>query len=248
MNKCVTALRTFNVPLQISGGRIILDFEGLSLSQVTYFSPSFAKMVVDYVQKALPCRLKSIHIVNQPIIFNIVFAMFKPLLQVWLYENILSINQHYESSMTMHSEHRKHFAKPFNISRYALSIYYCTLQEKFRKRIHFHGTDRESLMTFMDKSVLIKRHGGELDVSDTSFSTNLWKLFCSFNSLYQGNCSNTKRRILWWIKKKCRLQLWHKSNILDSKISTIFLYVSAYAKLGYSDKKWSLLDWPSHRW
>ncbi|XP_032668655.1 alpha-tocopherol transfer protein-like [Odontomachus brunneus] len=123
---------------QISGGRTILDFNGLSLSQVTYYSPSFAKMVVDYVQKALPVRIRSIHIVNQPIIFNIVFAMFKPL-----------------------------------------------LQEKIRKRIHFHGTDRESLMTFIDKSVLLKKYGGELDVPDESYSRDLWKHFCAFDPLFE---------------------------------------------------------------
>lgn len=56
--------------------------EGLSLSQVTYFTPSFAKMVVEFTQKCLPSRLKSIHIVNQSFLFNMVFAIFKQFLEV----------------------------------------------------------------------------------------------------------------------------------------------------------------------
>ncbi|EFN77310.1 Alpha-tocopherol transfer protein-like [Harpegnathos saltator] len=66
----------------VAGGHVIIDLEGLSLSQVSYFSPSFAKMVTDFIQTALPCRLKSINIVNQSFLFNVVFALFKPFLQV----------------------------------------------------------------------------------------------------------------------------------------------------------------------
>lgn len=67
---------------QIVGLHVIIDMEGFSLNQVTYFTPSFAKMVVDFVQKCLPVRLKSINIVNQSFLFNMVFAFFKPFLEV----------------------------------------------------------------------------------------------------------------------------------------------------------------------
>ncbi|KAJ8684224.1 hypothetical protein QAD02_020016 [Eretmocerus hayati] len=101
---------------QIAGVRVIIDMEGLSLSQVTYFTPSFAAAVVEFVQKCLPCRLKGIHIINQPFIFNMVFAFFKPF-----------------------------------------------LQEKLRKRIHFHGTDRNALKKYFDAEILPQRFGGELE-------------------------------------------------------------------------------------
>ncbi|CAB0043013.1 unnamed protein product [Trichogramma brassicae] len=65
---------------QVCGVRVIVDMDGLSLSQVTHFTPSFAGAVAEFVQRCLPCRLKGIHIVNQPIIFNMVFAFFKPFL------------------------------------------------------------------------------------------------------------------------------------------------------------------------
>ncbi|XP_011150201.1 alpha-tocopherol transfer protein-like [Harpegnathos saltator] len=132
-----TAAATMEPKTQVAGGHVIIDLEGLSLSQVSYFSPSFAKMVTDFIQTALPCRLKSINIVNQSFLFNVVFALFKPF-----------------------------------------------LQEKLRKRIHFHGTNRQSLMAYVDKSALLKKHGGELDATDDSFGVNLWQLFCTFDSFF----------------------------------------------------------------
>ncbi|XP_031786223.1 alpha-tocopherol transfer protein isoform X1 [Nasonia vitripennis] len=104
---------------QVAGVRVIIDMDGLTLTHVTYFTPSFAAAVVEFVQRCLPCRLKGVHIINQPFIFNMVFAFFKPF-----------------------------------------------LQEKLRKRIHFHGTDRNSLKKYIDAKALPKQYGGECDFPD----------------------------------------------------------------------------------
>lgn len=61
---------------------MVIDMEGLTLTHVSYFSPSFARSVVEYVRRSLPCRLKGVHIVNASYLFDMVFAFFKPFLQV----------------------------------------------------------------------------------------------------------------------------------------------------------------------
>lgn len=66
---------------QVNGAVVIFDMDGLSLQQTWQFTPQFAKRIVDWLQDAVPLRIKAIHIVNQPKIFQIVFALFKPFLR-----------------------------------------------------------------------------------------------------------------------------------------------------------------------
>ncbi|XP_058795631.1 alpha-tocopherol transfer protein-like [Phymastichus coffea] len=73
---------------QVGGVRVIMDMEGLTLTHVTYFSPSFASAVVEFVQKSLTCRLKGFHIVNQSYLFDMVFAFFKPFIHGKLRDRI----------------------------------------------------------------------------------------------------------------------------------------------------------------
>ncbi|KAG5886525.1 hypothetical protein JTB14_024177 [Gonioctena quinquepunctata] len=66
---------------QVCGAVVFLDMDGLSLSQTTKFTPSFAKKLLDWLQDCVPLRIKNIHIVNQPYVFKMVFALFKPFLR-----------------------------------------------------------------------------------------------------------------------------------------------------------------------
>jgi hypothetical protein len=66
---------------QVNGAVVIFDMDGLTLQQAWQFSPPFAKRIVDWLQDSVPLRVKAIHIVNQPKIFNMVFALFKPFLK-----------------------------------------------------------------------------------------------------------------------------------------------------------------------
>lgn len=66
---------------QVAGVVVMLDMDGLSLQQTWQFTPMFAKRIVDWLQDAIPMRVKNLHIVNQPKIFQVVFALFKPFLR-----------------------------------------------------------------------------------------------------------------------------------------------------------------------
>lgn len=80
---CVLFLEaaTLEPETQVHGAVVIFDMDGLSLQQTWQFTPAFAKRIVDWLQDSVPMRIKGIHIVNQPKIFNIVFALFKPFLR-----------------------------------------------------------------------------------------------------------------------------------------------------------------------
>nr|XP_022911696.1 alpha-tocopherol transfer protein-like [Onthophagus taurus] len=63
---------------QVGGVHVILNLEGLSLSHITQFNPSLARMILQLVQECLPLRLKGIHIINQLTLFKVIYAIFKP--------------------------------------------------------------------------------------------------------------------------------------------------------------------------
>ncbi|XP_055636926.1 alpha-tocopherol transfer protein-like isoform X2 [Toxorhynchites rutilus septentrionalis] len=74
---------------QVNGAVVIFDMDGLSMQQAWQFTPPFAKRIVDWLQDAVPLRVKGIHIINQPKIFNVVFALFKPILREKLRNRIV---------------------------------------------------------------------------------------------------------------------------------------------------------------
>lgn len=65
---------------QVGGVHVILNMQGLTLNHVWQFSASFAKLVVDFVQECTPVRLKGVHIINQPYIFDLLYKLFRPFL------------------------------------------------------------------------------------------------------------------------------------------------------------------------
>lgn len=63
---------------QVRGVIVIMDFDGLGMSQVRALTPSWSKRLLTFIQDAMPLRLKEVHVVNQPFIFNMVWTLFKP--------------------------------------------------------------------------------------------------------------------------------------------------------------------------
>ncbi|KAJ9574885.1 hypothetical protein L9F63_007948, partial [Diploptera punctata] len=66
---------------QICGTVVIMDFDGLGLKQVRGLTPTFSLRLLTFIQDAMPLRLKEVHIINQPFLFNMVWAMFKPFIR-----------------------------------------------------------------------------------------------------------------------------------------------------------------------
>ncbi|XP_050530194.1 alpha-tocopherol transfer protein-like [Daktulosphaira vitifoliae] len=90
---------------QVRGAVIIIDFHGLSTKQVMALSPSFAMTLLLYIQEAMPVRLKEVHIVRQPFLFNMVWPMFKQFIgdklkkRLFFHGNkMASLHKHLDSS------------------------------------------------------------------------------------------------------------------------------------------------------
>jgi len=66
---------------QVRGGVVIMDFDGLSTKQVMALTPAVSMRLLGFIQDAMPLRLKEVHIVKQPFIFNMVWNIFKPFIK-----------------------------------------------------------------------------------------------------------------------------------------------------------------------
>lgn len=63
---------------QINGVVVIMDFDGLSLKQIKGIESGSTKRLLTFIQEAMPLRLKEVHFVKQPFIFNMVWTLIKP--------------------------------------------------------------------------------------------------------------------------------------------------------------------------
>lgn len=66
---------------QVRGVVIIMDFEGMGMKHVKALSPSFSFKILGFIQDAMPLRLKEIHMVKQPLVFKMVWTIFKPVIR-----------------------------------------------------------------------------------------------------------------------------------------------------------------------
>lgn len=66
---------------QVRGVVVIMDYTGMGMKQVTALGPAFGMKLLGFIQDAMPLRLKEVHMVFQPFVFNIVWKIFKPLIR-----------------------------------------------------------------------------------------------------------------------------------------------------------------------
>jgi retinaldehyde-binding protein 1 len=90
---------------QVRGVVVIMDFDNLSLKQISALSPAFSMKLLGFIQDAMPLRLKEVHMVKQPFIFKMVWAIFKPFIKEKLKNRIFfhgskmpSLHKHMEPS------------------------------------------------------------------------------------------------------------------------------------------------------
>ncbi|XP_073821560.1 alpha-tocopherol transfer protein-like [Musca autumnalis] len=62
---------------QINGIVVVVDVEGMTMQQVFQLTPSYAKRLIQAIEVGIGIRLKGYHIVNNPKIFDIAFAIIK---------------------------------------------------------------------------------------------------------------------------------------------------------------------------
>lgn len=60
------------------------------MSQVRALTPAWSKRLLTFIQDAMPLRLKQVHMVNQPYIFNMVWTLFKPFVREKLSKRVSS--------------------------------------------------------------------------------------------------------------------------------------------------------------
>ncbi|XP_003691963.3 alpha-tocopherol transfer protein isoform X1 [Apis florea] len=65
---------------QILGGTVIFDLEGITMAHAWTITPQVANMVIALMVSAFPMKTHAIHILNQSWVFDVMFSVFKPLL------------------------------------------------------------------------------------------------------------------------------------------------------------------------
>lgn len=66
---------------QVKGVVVIMDFDDLGMKQISCLTPAVSMRLLSFIQDAMPLRLKEVHMVKEPLIFKMVWAIFKPFIR-----------------------------------------------------------------------------------------------------------------------------------------------------------------------
>ncbi|XP_026670420.1 alpha-tocopherol transfer protein-like isoform X1 [Ceratina calcarata] len=82
---------------QIFGGVVLFDLEGITISHAWTITPQVANMVIALMVTAFPMKTHAIHILHQSWVFDVMFAVFKPFLDVRMQKRIFFHGSNMES-------------------------------------------------------------------------------------------------------------------------------------------------------
>ncbi|XP_077517205.1 alpha-tocopherol transfer protein-like [Amblyomma americanum] len=73
---------------QIKGFVFIVNVQGLGVYHMAHYTPSVIKRLLSIIQDYLPLRIKGIYIINNPALFDVLFAIAKPFMKAKLLKRI----------------------------------------------------------------------------------------------------------------------------------------------------------------
>ncbi|KAL4217917.1 hypothetical protein ACF0H5_022656 [Mactra antiquata] len=73
---------------QVSGIIMLMDLKGMGFSHAKNISPFYAKRIASLLQDCFPMRFKGIHYVNEPAVFDYVFAIIRPFMKQKILDRI----------------------------------------------------------------------------------------------------------------------------------------------------------------
>ncbi|KOC62670.1 Alpha-tocopherol transfer protein-like [Habropoda laboriosa] len=106
---------------QILGGVAIFDLEGITMGHAWTITPQVASMVMALMVSAFPMKTHAIHILHQSWVFDVIFSVFKPLLDVRMQNKIFFHGSNMESLHKHISP--SHLPKKYGGTREELAYY-----------------------------------------------------------------------------------------------------------------------------
>lgn len=85
---------------QIAGIVGVVDLDGLHISHCLYFTPSEIRKAVKIMQDSYPLRIKGVYVINNPPVFQLIYALVRLLLKPKNRERLHVIGRDYEKLHT----------------------------------------------------------------------------------------------------------------------------------------------------
>ncbi|KAG0418863.1 hypothetical protein HPB47_004515 [Ixodes persulcatus] len=95
-NLVVSECGLLNQMAQIAGVVGVADLDGLTMSHLLYYTPSEMKKIIKLIQECYPLRIKGVYVVNNPALFELLFAVAKLFLKPKLLKRFRIIGRDYE--------------------------------------------------------------------------------------------------------------------------------------------------------